>query len=138
MDWTTAKEFTDSFGVPVAGLIIFTLAIVSTRKRNGHHKSAFLVPGWVHDHLRDELEAVRSVYQARELEAKLESERVAKEWRELYEFERSRCQDLDNRFREVNALRQKDSAMIDELRREQLGAQKRRPQPRSTDANAKT
>jgi hypothetical protein len=120
-----ASNFLKTFGFPIVVTIAAMYLLVRRRKANGHQRSSYLVPGWVHDDLIDEMAAVRSTYQERLLSEKIECENRIKEYRELYEAEKEIRLDVESRFREVNAREAAQTKLMEELRNEIIESRRR-------------
>jgi hypothetical protein len=125
MDPTAAGEFIKAFGFPTLVAIATLYLLVRRRKMNGYTKASFLVPGWVHDDLTEEIERVRSHYQAQLLEQRIECEKRINEYRELYEAEKALTAALQVRFEEVNAREEAQTKLIEELRVEIIESRRR-------------
>jgi hypothetical protein len=136
VDLNAAGEFTKTVGFPIITVMALAYMIVRRRRMNGVYHSSYLVPGWVHDNLIAENEELRSTFITETLADKIECEKRIAEYRELYEAERDRRKDLDERFKLVNKTQEElvgtikqQQQLEDELRREIAESRRRRKVP---------
>jgi hypothetical protein len=112
MDLTAVAVFLKDFGLPLGMSILFTLALVATPKNpDGTRKSPYLVPGSALDAALAETDRVRSAQNGKELEVKLD-------WQRLREEERIRANKAEARLAEIIPLMHEQTRLLQEVRLE--------------------
>lgn len=127
-----AGDFLKAFGFPIFMLLLglyLTLRPRTEKDATGRsvQRSPLLVPGKVYDDALDEVEAVRSYYQATALAYKADCEARINEYREQAKIEQAERAALQVRFDGVNKVYESQVALLVELRNE-LRESRRRSQ----------